>query len=181
MMNGKRRLLGSFNHGSMANALAQAIGAQASYPDRQVVALCGDGGFSMLMGDMLTLIQEQLPVKIIIFNNGTLGFVEMEMHVGGMLEYSTELDNPNFAQMAGGAGIHSQRVEDPADLRDALKAAFKHQGPALIDARVNRNELVMPPAINIAQVKGFSLYMMKAIINGQGTEIFNLVKNNLWR
>lgn len=180
-MNGKRRLLGSFNHGSMANALAQAIGAQASHPDRQIIALCGDGGFSMLMGDILTLIQQHLPIKIIVFNNGTLGFVEMEMHVGGMLEYQTSLKNPDFGQMAEAIGLYGIKVEDPAHLREALVTAFAHPGPALVDVRVSRNELVMPPTVNLAQVKGFSLYMMRAIINGQGTEIMDLIKNNLWR
>lgn len=180
-MNGKRQLLGSFNHGSMANALAQAIGAQATFPRRQVIALCGDGGFSMLMGDILTLIQQKLPIKIVIFNNGTLGFVEMEMHVGGMLEYSTELNNPNFAKMAEAVGIKAFRAEEPDELAKILNAAFTHDGPALVDVRVNRNELVMPPTINAAQVKGFSLYMMKAVINGQGTEVLDLVKSNLWR
>lgn len=180
-MNGQRRMLGSFNHGSMANALAQAIGAQASHPTRQVVAFCGDGGFSMLMGDILTLVQQNLPIKVVIFNNGVLGFVEMEMHVGGMLEYGTELNNPDFSKMAEAIGIKGFRVEDPADLPGALKIAFAHQGPVLIDVRVNRNELIMPPTINAAQVKGFSLYMMKAIINGQGTEVLDLVKSNLWR
>jgi len=180
-MNGERRLLGSFNHGSMANAMAQAIGAQASHPDRQVIALCGDGGFSMLMGDILTLIQQKLPIKLVIFNNGTLGFVEMEMHVGGMLEYSTSLTNPDFAKMAEAIGLYGVRVEDPAELREGLAKAFAYPGPALVDVRVNRNELVMPPTVNIAQVKGFSLYMMRAIINGQGTEIMDLVKSNFWR
>jgi pyruvate dehydrogenase (quinone) len=180
-MNGKRQLLGSFNHGSMANALAQAIGAQSAFPERQVVALCGDGGFSMLMGDILTLNQQNLPIKIVIFNNGTLGFVEMEMHVGGMLEFGTELDNPNFAKMAEAIGIKGFRVNESEELADALNAAFAHAGPALVDVRVNRNELVMPPTINAAQVKGFSLYMMKAIINGRGTEVLDLVKSALWR
>ncbi|MBA2651081.1 MAG: ubiquinone-dependent pyruvate dehydrogenase [Tatlockia sp.] len=179
-MNGKRQLLGSFNHGSMANALAQAIGAQAAYPDRQIVALCGDGGFSMLMGDILTLIQQKLPIKVIIFNNGTLGFVEMEMHVGGMLEYGTELENPNFAKMAEAIGIKGFRVDESEELAEVLKMAFAYKGPALIDVRTNRNELVMPPNINAAQIKGFSLYMMKAIINGQGTQVLDLVKSNLW-
>lgn len=180
-MNGRRNLLGSFNHGSMANALAQAIGAQATYPQRQIVALCGDGGFSMLMGDVLTLIQHNLPIKVVIFNNGTLGFVEMEMRVGGMIEYSTELNNPNFAQTANAMGIKGIRVEDPAELRTALNAAFAHPGPVLVDVRVNRNELVMPPTLTAAQIKGFSLYLMKAIINGQGTEVLDLVKSTLWR
>ncbi|MFC3909831.1 ubiquinone-dependent pyruvate dehydrogenase [Legionella dresdenensis] len=180
-MNGKRRLLGSFNHGSMANALAQAIGVQASHPDRQVVAMCGDGGFSMLMGDILTLVQQQLPIKIVVFNNGTLGFVEMEMRVGGMLEFGTELDNPNFANMAQAIGIRGFRVDEASQLPETLQQAFSVSGPALIDVRVNRNELMMPPTVSFAQMKGFSLYMMKAIINGQGTEILDLVKTNLWR
>lgn len=180
-MNGKRQLLGSFNHGSMANALAQAIGAQSAFPDRQVIALCGDGGFSMLMGDILTLHQQNLPIKIVIFNNGTLGFVEMEMHVGGMLDYGTELENPNFAKMAEAIGIKGFRVDEKGELENTLTAAFSHPGPALIDVKVNRSELVMPPRINASQIRGFSLYMMKAIINGRGTEILDLVKTNLWR
>ncbi|MBY0377979.1 MAG: ubiquinone-dependent pyruvate dehydrogenase, partial [Gammaproteobacteria bacterium] len=179
-MNGKRQLLGSFNHGSMANALAQAIGAQATYPKRQVVALCGDGGFSMLMGDILTLIQQNLPIKIVIFNNNALGLVEMEMHVGGMLEYGTQLNNPNFAKVAEAIGIKGFFVEESQELAEVLKTAFAEEGPALVDVRVNRNELVMPPTISIDQVKGFSLYMMKAIINGRGTEVLDLVKSNLW-
>lgn len=180
-MNGKRKILGSFNHGSMANALSQAIGVQSAYPDRQVVALCGDGGFSMLMGEVLTLIQEQLPIKIVVFNNGTLGFVEMEMHVGGMLEYATELKNPDFAAMAQSIGIKGFRVESASTLEADLELAFSHKGPALIDVVINRNELVMPPTIEMEQVKGFSLYMMKAIINGQGNAVLDLVKTNLWR
>lgn len=179
-MNGQRCLLGSFNHGSMANALAQAIGAQAEYPNRQVIALCGDGGFSMLMGDILTLIQHNLPIKLIIFNNGTLGFVEMEMHAGGMIDYGTELKNPNFAKLAQAVGIEGYRVESASQLSTTLQKAWAHPGPALVDVVINRNELIMPPTVNLAQVKGFSLYMMKAIINGKGTEIIDLVKSNLW-
>jgi pyruvate dehydrogenase (quinone) len=180
-MNGKRRLLGSFNHGSMANALSQAIGAQATYPDRQVIALCGDGGFSMLMGDILTLIQHNLPIKIIIFNNGTLGFVEMEMHVGGMLDYSTSLQNPNFAAMAEAVGIKGIRVESASTLDSHLESAFAYKGPVIVDVAIDRNELIMPPTIELGQVKGFSLYMMKAIINGQGDAVLDLMKTNLWR
>lgn len=180
-MNGKRRILGSFNHGSMANALSQALGAQSAFPDRQVVALCGDGGFSMLMGEVLTLIQQKLPIKVVIFNNGALGFVEMEMHAGGMLDYATNLTNPNFAAMAEAIGIKGIRIESASALADGLKTAFAHQGPAIIDVSINRNELIIPPAIELEQVKGFSLYMMKAIINGQGTAILDLMKSNLWR
>lgn len=180
-MNGQRRLLGSFNHGSMANALSQALGAQCAYPDRQVVALCGDGGFSMLMGEVLTLVQQQLPIKVIIFNNGTLGFVEMEMHVGGMMEYGTELKNPNFADMAEAIGIKGIRVDSASTLEKDLQAAFAHPGPVIMDVAINRNELMMPPTIELGQVKGFSLYMMKAILNGQGTTVIDLMKSNLWR
>lgn len=181
MMNGQRRLLGSFNHGSMANALSQAIGVQATYPERQVVALCGDGGFSMLMGDVLTLVQHQLPIKVVIFNNGALGFVEMEMHVGGMLDYATGLTNPNFADLAQAIGIKGIRVESASTLEDDLHQAFAHEGPVIIDVTVRRHELIIPPSIEAAQIKGFSLYMMKAIINGQGDAILDLMKTNLWR
>ncbi|MBS0358434.1 MAG: ubiquinone-dependent pyruvate dehydrogenase [Proteobacteria bacterium] len=180
-MNGKRRLLGSFNHGSMANALAQAIGSQSTFPGRQVVAMCGDGGFAMLMGDILTLIQQKLPVKAVIFNNSTLGFVEMEMKVAGMLEYGTELNNPNFADMAKAVGIYGVHIDDAANLHDELKKAFAHPGPAIIDVKVNRVELVMPPTISAAQIKGFGLFMIKAIINGQGDQVLDIAKTNLWR
>lgn len=180
-MNGQRRLLGSFNHGSMANALSQAIGAQASYPHRQVIALCGDGGFSMLMGDILTLVQHKLPIKVIIFNNGALGFVEMEMHVGGMLDYGTSLVNPNFAAMAEAVGIKGIRVESAESLSNDLHTAFAYDGPVVVDVVVHRNELIVPPSIEAEQVKGFSLYMLKAIINGQGDSILDLMKTNLWR
>ncbi|MFT3742559.1 MAG: ubiquinone-dependent pyruvate dehydrogenase [Gammaproteobacteria bacterium] len=180
-MNGKRRLLGSFNHGSMANAFSQAIGVQAAFPNRQAIAMCGDGGFAMLMGDILTLIQEQLPVKIIIFNNSSLGFVEMEMIAGGMLSYSTELKNPNFAKMAEALGILGIRIEDSDTLYDDLKRAFAHKGPALIDVAVNRTELIIPPSISAEQVVGFSLFMIKAVIDGQGDKVIDLVKTNVWR
>lgn len=180
-MNGKRRLLGSFNHGSMANALSQALGAQSAYPDRQVVAMCGDGGFAMLMGEILTLIQQKLPIKIVVFNNGSLGFVEMEMHAGGMLDYATSLTNPNFAAMAEAIGIKGIRVDSASTLESDLEVAFAHKGPVIVDVSIDRNELIMPPAIEMEQIKGFSLYMMKAIINGQGNAILDLMKTNLWR
>jgi pyruvate dehydrogenase (quinone) len=180
-MNGKRRLLGSFNHGTMANALSQSIGAQSTFPDRQVVALCGDGGFTMLMGDFITLAQSKLPVKVIIFNNGVLGFVELEMKAGGFLNFGTDLQNPDFGAMANAMGIYGKRVTEPEDLSDALREAFAHPGPALIDVVTNRMELVMPPAIKAEQIKGFSLYTVKAIMDGRGAEVFELVKSNLWR
>lgn len=180
-MNGKRRLLGSFNHGSMANALSQAIGAQATYPNRLIVALCGDGGFTMLMGDILTLIQQKLPVKIIVFNNGSLGFVSMEMKAAGMLDFGTDLTNPNFATMAQSIGLLGVRIEDPADLEAGLKQAFTHPGPALVDVVINNMELIIPPAITAEQVKGFGLFMLKALMNGQGDKAVELIKSNLWQ
>jgi pyruvate dehydrogenase (quinone) len=180
-MNGKRRLLGSFWHGSMANAMAQAIGAQAACLDRQVISLSGDGGFTMLMGDFLSLVQLKLPVKIVVFNNGTLGFVELEQKSTGFLNFGTELTNPNFAAMAEAAGIRGIRLEDPAEVGDGIAAGLAHDGPVLIDAVVNRTELAMPPSITIEMAKGFSLYMVKAIMSGRGDEIIDLAKTNLWR
>jgi pyruvate dehydrogenase (quinone) len=180
-MNGKRRLLGSFNHGSMANAMPQAIGAQLTYPERQVISLSGDGGFSMLMGDFLTIRQLKLPIKIILFNNGALAFVELEMKAAGLLEHGTTLDNPNFAQMAEAIGIRGIRVEDPGDVKGAVREAFDHEGPVLIDALVNRQELSMPPTIQFSQAMGFTLYMLKAVFNGKGDEVLDLAKTNLWR
>ena len=180
-MNGKRRLLGSFNHGSMANAMPQAIGAQLTFPGRQVISLSGDGGFSMLMGDILTIRQLKLPVKIVLFNNGALGFVELEMKAAGLLEFGTSLDNPNFANMAEAIGIRGIRVEDPGELPDAIKSAFAHEGPVLVDVLVNRQELAMPPKIELEQAKGFTLYMLKAILSGKGDEIVDLATTNLWR
>jgi pyruvate dehydrogenase (quinone) len=180
-MNGKRRLLGSFNHGSMANAMPQAIGAQLTYPERQVISLSGDGGFSMLMGDILTIRQLKLPVKIVVFNNGALAFVELEMKAAGLLEHGTTLDNPDFAQMAEAIGIRGIRVEDPGDVKAAVQAAFNHNGPVLLDVLVNRQELSMPPTIQLSQAVGFTLYMLRAVFNGRGDEILDLAKTNLWR
>jgi len=180
-MNGKRRLLGSFWHGSMANAMAQAIGVQAAYPGRQVISLSGDGGFTMLMGDFLSLVQLGLPVKVVVFNNGALGFIELEQKSTGFLDFGTELKNPNFAAMAEAVGIRGIRLEDPADVDEGIAAAFAHDGPVLIDAVVNRTELAMPPAVTVEMAKGFSLYMVKAVMNGRIDEIIDLAKSNLWR
>ena len=180
-MNGKRRLLGSFWHGSMANAMAQAIGAQAAYPGRQVISLSGDGGFTMLMGDFISLTQLKLPVKVVVFNNGALGFIELEQKSTGFLEFGTELANPNFAAMAEAVGVCGIRIEDPAKVDDAIVAALAHDGPVLVDAVVNRTELAMPPSITLEMAKGFTLYMVKAIMSGRGDEIIDLAKTNLWR
>lgn len=180
-MNGKRRLIGSFWHGSMANAMAQGIGAQAACAGRQVVSLSGDGGFTMLMGDILTLVQHRLPVKVVVFNNGALGFIELEQKSTGFLNFGTELQNPNFAAMAEAIGIRGIRLEDPAEVDDGIAAAFAHDGPVLVDAVVNRTELVMPPSVSLEMAKGFTLYMVKALINGRTDEVIDLAKTNLWR
>jgi len=180
-MNGRRRLLGSFWHGSMANAMAQAIGAQAACPGRQVISLSGDGGFAMLMGDLLTLKQLRQPVKVVIFNNGALGFIELEQKSTGFLDFGTELSNPNFAAMAEAVGLRGIRLEDPSEVDDGIATALAHDGPVLIDAVVNRTELAMPPSITVEMAKGFSLYMVRAIMNGRGDEIVDLAKTNLWR
>jgi len=178
-MNGKRRLLGSFIHGSMANALPQAIGAQAAMPGRQVITLSGDGGIAMLLGDLLTLRQLNLPVKVVVFNNGSLGFVELEMKAAGWPSYGTDLVNPNFAKLAESADIKGIRVEAPEDLRPALQIAIDHEGPCLVDVKVNRQELSMPPTITVQQALGFSMYMMRAILSGRGDEVIDLAASNL--
>ena len=180
-MNGKRRLLGSFNHGSMANAIPQAIGAQTAYPNRQVVTLSGDGGLSMLMGELLALVQNKTPIKIVVFNNGAYGFVELEMKAVGILEFATELKNPNFAQVAEAIGLLGIRVETPEQLDGALQKTFNHNGPALIDVVVNRFELSMPPKISLEHMIGFNLWMVRAVMNGRGDEVIELAKTNLLR
>jgi pyruvate dehydrogenase (quinone) len=180
-MNGKRRLVGSFSHGSMANAMAHAIGAQVAFPQRQVISLSGDGGFSMLMGDFLSLVQLGLPVKVVVFNNGSLGFIELEQKSVGFLDTGTELKNPNFAAMAEAIGIRGIRLEDAADVEPGVAAALAHDGPVLIDAVVNRQELVVPPKITTEMAKGFTLYMVKAVMGGRGEEVLDLARTNLWR
>ncbi len=178
-MTGKRRLLFSGNHGSMANALPQAMGAQAAFPDRQVISLSGDGGFAMSMGDFLSLAQLGLPVKVIVFDNSLLGFVAMEQKAGGFLDVNVQLHNPDFAAIAEACGVLGLRVEDSDALEPALRRALAHPGPALVDVRTAPQELAMPPAIKLEQAKGFSLYMLKAIISGRGDEIIELARTNL--
>ncbi len=180
-MGGGRRLLGSFNHGTMANALPQAIGVQASHPGRQVVTLSGDGGLSMLMGELVTLRQLKLPVKVVVFNNGALGFVEQEMKAAGIDMYGTEFVETNFAKIAEGVGIKAWRVDKPEDVKGALAEAFAFDGAALIDVKVARQELSLPPMITAAQAVGFNLYMVKAMLHGNGTDVLDMAKTNLWR
>jgi pyruvate dehydrogenase (quinone) len=180
-MNGTRRLLGSFNHGSIANALPQAIGAQISHSGRQVVTLCGDGGVSMLMGDLLSLRHLDLPVKIVVFNNGSLGFVEQEMKATGLVGTAADPIKLDFAKIAEGTGILGLHVEDPEKVRPALEQAFAHNGPALVDVLVDRHELAMPLSLKLDQAVDFNLYMIKAILNGRGAEIAPLDRTNLIR
>ncbi|EZP67408.1 ubiquinone-dependent pyruvate dehydrogenase [Pseudomonas sp. P7] len=180
-MNGKRRLIGSFNHGSMANAMPQAIGAQAAFPGRQVISMSGDGGFAMLMGDFISLAQLKLPVKVIVFDNSSLGFVAMEMKAAGYLDAGTELKNPDFAAMSNAMGILGIRVEQSEDLEPALRRALAHDGPVLVDVVTATQELVMPPSIKLEQAKGFSLYMLKAVMSGRGDEVIELARTNWLR
>jgi pyruvate dehydrogenase (quinone) len=178
-MNGIRRLIGSFSHGSMANALPHAVGAQASHPGRQVVALCGDGGLAMLLGELITLRQQHLPVKVVVFNNGALSFVELEMKAAGIVTYGTDLDNPDFAANARAAGLFGVRVNKAGELEDALREAFGHAGPALIEVTTARHELSLPPKLTYGQIKGFTLYATRTILSGNGEELVELTKTNL--
>jgi pyruvate dehydrogenase (quinone) len=180
-MNGRRRLLGSFNHGSMGNAMPQAIGAQAAFPGRQVISLSGDGGFTMLMGDLLTLTQMELPVKVVVFHNSKLSFVDLEMKAAGYLPTGVDLKNPDFAKMAEAVGIRGIRVEDPAELEGAVSRALAHHGPVLLDVLTNPQELSMPPKIALEQAYGFSLFMLKAVLSGRGSELLELAKTNIFR
>jgi pyruvate dehydrogenase (quinone) len=180
-MNGKRRLLGSFNHGSMANALPQAIGAQVSHPGRQVVSLSGDGGLAMLMGDLLSLRQLKAPVKIVVFKNDSLGFVELEMIAAGLVDFGTDLENPNFAKMAEAAGLLGLTAETTDQVRPMIAAALEHDGPALVEVPISRQELLMPPKITLEQAKGFSLFALRAVLSGHGDELIDLAEINLWR
>jgi len=161
--------------------MAQAIGAQYAFPGRQVISMSGDGGFAMLMGDFLSLVQLGLPVKVCVFNNSALGFIELEQKSTSFIPYGTGLKNPDFAAMAESIGIKGIRLEKPSEVEAGIAAALKHDGPVLIDAVVNRQELAIPPAINLEMAKGFSLYMLRAILNGKTDEVIDLAQTNLWR
>lgn len=180
-MNGQRRLVGSFNHGSMACALPHAIGAQTAFPHRQVVALAGDGGLTMSFGELITLTQNRLPVKLIVFNNSSLNFVELEMKAAGIVNFGTELVNPDFSAVARAMGLFGRRVEHPAELESVLAEAFAHDGPAVVDVVTARQELSIPPAITAEQAKGFSLYAIRTIMAGRADELLDLVTTNVAR
>jgi pyruvate dehydrogenase (quinone) len=176
-----RRIIGSFNHGSMANAMLHAIGAQTAYPNRQVISMSGDGGFTMMMGDFITLVQMGLPVKVIVLNNGTLGFVELEMKANRFLDTGCDLQNPNFALMAHAMGVKGFRVEKPQELKSAIQAALAHKGPALVDVVSARQELAMSPKTTLDQAYHFGMSTMKAVLDGRAKELIDLAKTNLAR
>jgi pyruvate dehydrogenase (quinone) len=180
-MNGRRRLFGSFNHGTMANAVPHAIGAQTAFPGRQVIALAGDGGLAMLLGELLTLVQLNLPITVVVLNNSSLNFVELEMKATGIVNWGTELTNPDFSAVAAAMGLFSRRVERPSQLDGALTEALHHDGPALVEVITARQELSIPPAITAEQVKGFTLYGIRTILDGRGTELLDLVTTNIAR
>ena len=178
-MNGRRRLIGSFSHGTMANALAQSIGVQFADRDRQVVAMAGDGGLAMLLGELLTVAQHELPVKVVVHNNSSFNFIDLEMKAAGFPPYATELVNPDFAQVAESMGIRGIRVTESAELADSVRQAFDHPGPVVLDVVTEPNEITMPPAITAEQVKGFTLYMIRTVMSGRGDELIDLARTNL--
>ena len=179
-VNGKRRTLTSLLHGTMANAMPQALGIQKAFPDKQVISLSGDGGIAMLMGDMLTAVQEKLPIKVVVFNNRSLNFVQLEQQVEGLLDNFTDLANPDFAKVAQSIGWYGANVEHCDQLEQAVNDFLKQKGPALLNVHTNPNELMMPPDIEFAQAKGMVLYGAKAILAGRFDEVADMVKNNMF-
>ena len=179
--NGKRRFLNSLLHGTMASGMPQAMGAQLAYPDRQVIAMCGDGGLTMLMGDLLTLVQEKIPLKLLVFHNNTLGFVEMEQRVEGLVDHFTTLHNPDFGKLAEACGIQGWHVENSDDLQPAMDAWLAADGPALLDVHVNQLELVMPPKVEVSQVAATAMFGVKAVLDGRTKEVVDLLRNNFLR
>ncbi|WP_413532680.1 thiamine pyrophosphate-dependent enzyme [Empedobacter brevis] len=175
---GERKMLGSFNHGSMANAMPQAIGAQMAYPDRQVIAMCGDGGISMLLGDLATIKQYNLPIKLIVFNNRTLGMVKLEMEVSGLPDNETDMENPDFTLIGKAMGIESESVKNPDDLPDAIGRAFAHNGPYLLNVFTNPNALAMPPKVDFEQMIGMTKSMAKLMLGGKMDEVMDTIKSN---
>lgn len=173
------RLLASFGHGSMANAMPQAIGAQLAAPDRQVLALCGDGGLTMLMGELLTVAALQLPVKLMVFDNSTLGLVRIEMQAAGYPPFGTDLQNPDFAELARVIGLHGERVEQPDDIYPAIERAFAYDGPALIDFVTDPRALALPPKTDLSQLEGFALTATKLVFGGDSSELLESIKLNI--
>lgn len=175
---GQRKMLGSFNHGSMANAVPQAIGASLAYPDRQVWALCGDGGLSMLLGDLSTIVQYKLPIRIVVFNNRSLGMVKLEMEVAGLPDWQTDMENPDFALVAKAMGMEGYTVTDPDKVQETLEKATKINGPVLVNVMTDPNALAMPPKVEWSQMLGFAQSMYKLMINGRTKEILDTIASN---
>ncbi|TWH34608.1 pyruvate dehydrogenase (quinone) [Micrococcus luteus J28] len=178
-MNGRRRIIGSLSHGSMANAVTQAVGAQAVDPARQVVAMAGDGGLAMMLGELLSFVQNDLPVKTLVFDNDSLNFVELEMMAAGFVPFGTDLQNPDFAAIAEAAGIKGFRADHTTDLPAVMREFLAHDGPALLVVKTERQELTIPPSIEFEQAKGFALYAMRTVLDGKGTKLLDLAKANL--
>ena len=175
---GERKMLGSFNHGSMANAMPQAIGAALARPGQQVIAFCGDGGLSMMLGDLMTIVQYQLPVKIIVFNNRSLGMVKLEMEVAGIPDLETDMLNPDFVKIAEAMGMTGIGIDKPEDVKSGLEKAFLHEGPVLVSIQTDPNALAMPPKLEFDQMKGVALYMGKMMLSGRMDEVFKIITSN---
>jgi pyruvate dehydrogenase (quinone) len=175
---GERKMLGSFNHGSMANAMPQAIGAALACPGKQVIAFCGDGGLSMMMGDLMTIVQYKLPVKIIVFNNRTLGMVKLEMEVAGIPDRETEMMNPDFTKIAEAMGMQGITISEPNEVKSGLEKAFLQECPVLVTIQTDPNALAMPPKLEFDQMKGMALYMEKMMLGGRMDEVFNIISSN---
>ena len=176
---GTRRLIGSFLHGSMANALPHAIGAQVAFPNRQVISVSGDGGLSMLLGELVTARMYDLPIKVVVFNNSTLGMVKLEMLVNGLPDYGTDVHDVNYADVASAIGFHGERVTEPSRLREALQEAFAYNGPALIEVMTDPNALSLPPEIRSGQVIGFATAMSKIVLNRGAGEAVAMATSNM--
>jgi len=175
---GERKMLGSFNHGSMANAMPQSIGAALACPDKQIIAFCGDGGLSMMLGDLMTIVQYKLPVKIIVFNNRSLGMVKLEMEVAGIPDLETEMLNPDFVKIAEAMGMYGINIDDPDKVKSGLQKAFQQKGPVLVSIWTDPNALAMPPKLEFNQMKGYALYMGRMMLSGRMDEVFNMISSN---
>jgi len=176
--NGKRKMIGSFIHGSMANAMPHAIGASLARPDHQIVALCGDGGLSMLMGDLATIKQYQLPIKMIVFNNSSLGMVKLEMEVQGLEDFQVDMVNPDFSLVAQSMGIRAITINDPQKLESGLKEAFDYSGPVLVNVITDPAALSLPPKIELKMVTGMAVSMTKMMLGGKFQDVLDTVKGN---
>jgi pyruvate dehydrogenase (quinone) len=175
---GERKMLGSFNHGSMANAMPQSIGAALACPGKQVIAFCGDGGLSMMLGDLMTIVQYKLPIKVIVFNNRSLGMVKLEMEVAGIPDLETDLLNPDFEKVAEAMGMPGITIKNPEDVKPELEKALKIEGPVLISIWTDPNALAMPPKLELEQMKGYTLYMGRMMLSGRMDEVFNMISSN---